>query len=144
VRASVIDDWDLFRAVVKAGFRWTVLDGANRVSPRMYGSFREACAGFSKNLYARFRYNLPLFAFVWAWLVWVTCEPWILLILRAACAGHIPRAAAPYAAVATALGFLRWLVADLRFRVPLATSYSPQSRCSSRLPSPPGPLPGTF
>ena len=50
VRASVIDGWDLFRAVAKAGFRWTVLDGANRVSPRVYGSFREAYAGFSKNL----------------------------------------------------------------------------------------------
>ena len=42
------------------------------------------------------------------------------------------------------LGFLLWLVADLRFQVPLATSYSPQSRGSSRLPSPPSPLPGTF
>jgi chlorobactene glucosyltransferase len=119
VRASVVDDLDLVNVVSKAGFRWTLLDGADRVSTRMYGSFCEAFNGFSKNLYARFRYNLPLFAFVWMWLVWVTWQPPILLILRATGAETIPSAAVPYAAVATGLGFLLWFISDLRFRVPL-------------------------
>lgn len=119
VRASTIDDWDLVRALARAGLRWTVLDGASRVSTRMYGSFREAFDGFSKNLYARFGYNLPIFAFIWAWLLWVTWQPPVLLVLRAAGVEGIPSGAVPYAAVATGLGFLLWFISDLRFRVPL-------------------------
>ena len=119
VKASVIDDCDLVRGVVRAGFRWTLLDGTGRVRSRMYSSFREALDGFSKNLYARFRYNLPLFAFVWAWLVWVTWQPLILLALRAVAPGAVPSDVAFYAAVATGLSFLLWFISDLRFRVPL-------------------------
>ena len=100
------------------------LDGARRRRPRLDPhvrfSFREAFNGFSKNLYARVRCNLPVFAFVWAWLLWVTWQPPVLLILRAAGAEGIPRAVIPYAAVATGLGFLLWLASDVRFRIPLS------------------------
>lgn len=117
VRASAVDDWDLVRALVSNGFRWTLVDGTLRVTTRMYRSFRETVDGFSKNLYARFGYNLPVFAFVWTWLLWITWQPPILLILHAVGVPWIPVAALPYAAAATALGAATWLVTDLRFRV---------------------------
>jgi len=120
VKDSIIDDCDLVRALARAGFRWTLMDGTGRVTSRMYGSFHEATDGFSKNLFARFHYNLPVFAFVWAWLLWVTWEPPILLILWVAAPGAVPTAAASTAAAATGLSFLLWLISDLRFRVRLA------------------------
>lgn len=117
VRGSAVDDWDLVRALVADGFRWTLCDGTLRITTRMYRSFRETVDGFSKNLYARFGYNLPAFAFVWTWLLWVTWQPPILLILHAVGVPWIPVAAVPYAAAAAALGAATWMVSDLRFHV---------------------------
>lgn len=119
VKASVIDDCDLVGAVARADLSWTLLDGTGRVASRMYGSFRDAVNGFSKNLYARFHHNLPVFAFIWTLLLWVTWQPPLLLILRAVAPSAVPGPAVPYAAVATSLSFLTWLVSDLRFRIPL-------------------------
>jgi chlorobactene glucosyltransferase len=119
VRGSAVDDCDLARQVSRAGLRWTLLDGTCRVTCRMYGSLREAVDGFSKNLFARFGYNLPVFAFVWSWLVWVTWQPPILLMLRAARPDLVSREVAAYAAAATGMSFLLWAIADLRFRVRL-------------------------
>ncbi len=119
IRASPIDDCDLVRAVARTGLRWTLLDGTGRVAARMYGSLREAASGFARNLYARFGFNLPLFAFVWAWLVWVTWEPLAVLLLRAIAPRSVSPELAAYAGAAAGLGFLLWLVSDLRFRVRL-------------------------
>ncbi len=119
VRGSAVDDCDLVREVARGGLRWTLLDGTSRVTCRMYGSFREAVLGFSKNLFARFGYNLPVFAFVWSWLVWVTWQPPVLLVLRAVRPDLVSREVATYAAAATGISFLLWAIADLRFRVRL-------------------------
>ncbi|MDD5263742.1 MAG: glycosyltransferase [Candidatus Bipolaricaulis sp.] len=117
VRNSAVDDWDLVRAVVADGLRWTLCDGAARVTTRMYRSFGETVDGFSKNLYARFGYNLPFFTFVWAWLLWITWQPPVLLLLVALGVNWIPVAVVPYAAAAVGLNTLTWLASDLRFRV---------------------------
>jgi len=119
VRASVVDDCDLVRAIVRAGLRWTLLDGTGRVTARMYGSFRQAAAGFAKNLYARFGHNLPLFAFVWTWLLWVTWQPLVVLALWIALPHSVSCQLASYAATAVGLSAALWLVTDLRFRVRL-------------------------
>jgi chlorobactene glucosyltransferase len=119
VKGSVLDDCDLVRAVAKARLGWTLLDGTGRVTTRMYSSFRDATRGFSKNLFARFRYNLLGFAFVWMWLLWVTWQPPILLAVWACAPGRVPDAAALYAGAATATSFLLWLTSDARFRVRL-------------------------
>ncbi len=116
-RASAVDDWDFVRAVAGHGLRWTLCDGAGHVTTRMYSSFRDAADGFSKNLYARFGYNLPIFAFVWSWLLWATWQPPILLLLRAASAASVRDAVVPWAAAATGLSFSLWLISDLRFGV---------------------------
>ena len=116
VRGSAVDDWDLARAVVAEGLRWTLCDGATRITTRMYRSFGETVNGFSKNLYARFGYSLPGFAFVWTWLLWLTWQPPILLVLYALGVSWVPAAAVPYAAAATGLMAATWAVSDLRFR----------------------------
>jgi len=116
VRGSAVDDWDLVRAVVAEGFRWTLCDGASRITTRMYRSFSETADGFSKNLYARFGYSLPGFAFVWTWLLWLAWQPPTLLVLNALGVGRVPAAAVPYAAAATGLMATTWVVSDLRFR----------------------------
>jgi chlorobactene glucosyltransferase len=117
VRASVIEDWDLVRNIVGAGSRWTVFDGAERVSARMYHSFHEALDGFSKNLFARFGHNVPVFLFVWCWTFWVTWEPPAVLVLRALGFSGISDATLAPAAAAAALGLALWVLSDVRFRI---------------------------
>ena len=119
VRGSVVDDVSLAQQVMRAGLPWSLMDGTARISVRMYRTFKEVWDGLSKNLFAVFGCNLPLFCFVWAWLFWVAWEPPVLLILRAACACSIPVETVVPAALATGLGLLLWLISDLRFRIPL-------------------------
>lgn len=119
VRQSVLDDVSLAQQVVRKGLSWTLMDANARISVRMYRSFKEVWDGLSKNLFAIFGYNLPLFCFVWAWLFWVAWEPPLLLVLRAARALPIPAEIVVPAALATSLCLLLWLISNLRFRIPL-------------------------
>lgn len=50
IRASVLDDIDLARALIRSGFRGGVCDGSAIASTRMYSSFREIRAGYGKSL----------------------------------------------------------------------------------------------
>lgn len=118
IRDSVVDDWDLVRSVSAGGARWTLCDGSRVVSARMYASFRGAVNGFSKNLYARFDYNWPFFAFVWAWLLWTTWQPLVVLAVHAA-GGPVSVGVARWAAVAAGLNLLLWAIADVRFGTPV-------------------------
>lgn len=54
VRANVLEDVGLARAVKAAGYRIALADGNGLVTCRMYGSARAVWAGFSKNLFAFF------------------------------------------------------------------------------------------
>jgi len=119
VRGSVVDDVSLAQQVVKAGLPWSLMDGKARISVRMYRTFKEVWDGLSKNLFAIFGCNLPLFCFVWAWLFWVAWEPPLLLVLRATRALSIPAEIVIPAALATSLCLLLWLISNLRFRIPL-------------------------
>jgi chlorobactene glucosyltransferase len=120
VRGSVVDDVSLAQQVVKADLPWSLMDGGARVSVRMYRSFKEVWDGLSKNLFAIFGCNLPLFCFVWAWLFWVAWEPPLLLVLRATGAMLIPAEIVIPAALATGLCISLWLISNLRFRLPLS------------------------
>ena len=119
VRGSVVDDVSLAQQVVKAGLPWSLVDGKARISVRMYRTFKEVWDGLSKNLFAVFGCNLPLFCFIWTWLFWVTWEPPLVLVLRAARALSIPAETVIPAALATGLSLLLWLISNLRFRIPL-------------------------
>ena len=119
VRGSVLDDVSLAQRVVKAGLPWSLLDGTARISVRMYRSSKEVWDGLSKNLFAVFGRNLPLFGFVWTLLFWVAWEPPLVLVLRATRALSIPAEVVLPAALATGLCLLLWLITNLRFRIPL-------------------------
>ncbi|MEV0716772.1 glycosyltransferase family A protein [Asanoa sp. NPDC050611] len=54
VRSSVLEDIALARAVKRAGRRITLADGSRVASCRMYGSWRELVAGYTKSLWASF------------------------------------------------------------------------------------------
>lgn len=119
VRGSVVDDRALVRQIVRHGFSWALADGADQVRVRMYTRFREVYDGLSKNLFAIFGYNLPVFAFVWAWLLWISWEPPLILLLRAAGGGVVSDALMPPAAIATGLLLVLWLINNVRFRLPI-------------------------
>jgi chlorobactene glucosyltransferase len=119
VRGSVVDDVSLAKQVVKAGLPWSLMDGGMQVSVRMYRSFKEVWDGLSKNLFAVFGCNLPLFCFVWLWLFWLAWEPPLVLVLWATQALSIPAEMVIPASLATGLCPLLWLISNLRFRIPL-------------------------
>ncbi|GAA1855782.1 glycosyltransferase [Asanoa iriomotensis] len=54
VRASVLEDIALARAVKRAGRRIALADGSRIASCRMYGSWGELAAGYTKSLWASF------------------------------------------------------------------------------------------
>ena len=119
VRRSIVDDVSLAQETAKAGLSWSLTDGSRSFSVRMYRTFREVWDGLSKNLFAIFGHNLPLFCFVWLWLFLVAWDPPIVLILWATQALPVPGQFVLPAALAIGLGLLLWLVPVLRFRLPL-------------------------
>jgi hypothetical protein len=118
VRQTAIDDIALGRRIKAHGLRWRLLDAGDRVRCRMYHGFREACEGFCKNLFPAFGGNIPLFAFVWLWLLLVFLEPLAILSL---CAIGLPLSPSlcTLAAVAVLLSLLLWGLTHWRFRFPL-------------------------
>ncbi len=118
VRAEVLDDLALARSVQRAGLGWAFLDGSGRVTTRMYRGWRETARGLAKNLFPVFRYNVPLFLFVWTWLLWLAWQPLVVFAL------HVTRNTVPEGIVAPAaatigLSLVTWAVSALRFRLPL-------------------------
>jgi chlorobactene glucosyltransferase len=83
VRANVLEDVGLARAVKAAGYRIALADGNGLVACRMYGSAGEVWAGFSKNLFAFFNRSwLFLSAALAACLIlWVLPPLWALVAL---------------------------------------------------------------
>ncbi len=117
VRAEVVDDLALARNARRAGLRWVFLDGSGRVATRMYRGWRETARGLAKNLFPVFRHNLPLFLFVWTWLLWLAWQPPIVLAL--ASSGRLSPEMIPPAAATIGLSLFTWALAALRFRLPL-------------------------
>jgi chlorobactene glucosyltransferase len=81
VRQNAVDDVALTRALTARGLRWRLLDGHPYIHCRMYRGFRQVYDGFTKNLFALFGYNVPLFLFIWLWLLTVFWEPLAILAL---------------------------------------------------------------
>ncbi|MBN1978398.1 MAG: glycosyltransferase [Anaerolineae bacterium] len=118
VRQAVIDDIALGRRIKAHGLRWRLLDAGGRVRCRMYHGFQEACEGFGKNLFPAFDGNIPLFTFVWLWLLFVFLEPLVVLASCAIGFPILPNLCA-LAAVAVGLSLLLWGLTHWQFRFPL-------------------------
>jgi len=117
VRAEVLDDLALARNVHRAGLRWAFLDGSGRVTTRMYRGWRETARGLAKNLFPVFRYNIPLFLFVWTWLLWLAWQPLFVLALRTT-GNAVPEGIVAPAAATIGLSLFTWAVSAVRFRTP--------------------------
>jgi chlorobactene glucosyltransferase len=59
VKGRVLEDVLLARAVKAAGYRMIFVDALELIHCRMYRSFADVWAGFSKNLFAFYNYSLP-------------------------------------------------------------------------------------
>lgn len=79
VRQHAAEDLALCRRVKRAGLRWRLVDGQQKVRTRMYRNFREAWRGLGKNLYAAFDYRTLLLVLAWLWLVVVAWSPLVVL-----------------------------------------------------------------
>jgi len=122
VRQNSVDDVALTRAVGARGLRWRLLDGHPYVYCRMYHSFREVYDGLSKNLFALFGYSVPLYLFVWLWLLMVFWEPLVVLAL-----GALGRSVTPQNVIlgawAMVLSLLLWGFTYWRFGFPLYLTF---------------------
>lgn len=83
VRNRIVEDKAITGLIVKAGIKWRLFDGTGILGCRMYRSSKEAAEGLIKNLFPFFGYNIPLFLFVWIWLVIVFWQPVVTLIILA-------------------------------------------------------------
>ena len=54
IKAEVLDDMELARTLLRAGFKGTVADGAHLATCHMYNSWAEVKAGYGKSLWAAF------------------------------------------------------------------------------------------
>lgn len=120
IKDQVTEDLALGRRVIRAGLRWRFVDAQAYVTCRMYGGFRAAFDGFTKNLFGAFDYNAPFFLFVGVWLLMVFGEPLMVLAayaLRIPLGGFAPGPAALAVATAAAL----WSLAAWKCRFPLYT-----------------------
>jgi chlorobactene glucosyltransferase len=117
VRQSVVDDAALTRAVGGRGLRWRLLDGHPYIRCRMYHNFRQVYDGLSKNLFALFGYNVPLFLFIWLWLLMVFWEPFSVFALAAL--GRVGPQSVTLAAQAVVLSLILWGFTYWRFGFPL-------------------------
>lgn len=95
VRAAVLEDVGLARAVKRAGGRIALADGGGLVTCRMYNGAREVWAGFSKNLFAFFNQSYLFLAvgLAAAAVFWVGPPLFGLAALPAALAPSTPPAA---------------------------------------------------
>jgi chlorobactene glucosyltransferase len=122
VRDDVLDDVALAKLIVKKGLRFRLLDGTRHLRCRMYGSFGEAWAGFTKNLYAVFGNSVLLTLFVWCWLAVVHLEP--LAVLAADTLGQRLGALRPDAALAAVvLALGAWVACYARLGAPVRAAF---------------------
>jgi len=117
VRQSVVDDVALTRAIGASGLRWRLLDGHPYIRCRMYRNFRQVYDGLSKNLFALFDCNVPLFLFIWLWLWMVFWEPFIVFALAAL--GRAGPQGVIAAAGAVGMSLILWGFTYWRFGFPL-------------------------
>ncbi|OQB47580.1 MAG: GalNAc(5)-diNAcBac-PP-undecaprenol beta-1,3-glucosyltransferase [Firmicutes bacterium ADurb.Bin153] len=115
VKARVDEDKEFARVMKQNGFPVIMADATRMISCKMYGGFKEAVRGFSKNVFSAFNYRvLP---FVLVWLAAVTCivTPVLYLILVDYYANP---ALANQAMILVVLSLAIWFLTYWKTRVP--------------------------
>ena len=112
----IVEDIALAKNIIKAGFRWRVVNITALISCRMYLGGREAFNGFAKNLFATFEFRLVEYLFVYLWLGALFLEP--LFVLAANLLGFAPAASYIELAICIALSALVWCIPYKELRLP--------------------------
>ncbi len=126
VKANIVEDVWLVKAVKRANGRAVVFNGVDAVRCRMYCNFHEAWRGFSKNLFAGLNYNL--FATLGVCLVMAACfvlpYPFAAfsLILQPVSESEFSFAAFGAPLFQIALTVLMRMLIALKYRLPLGYS----------------------
>lgn len=119
VRCCVTEDFALARLIKQCRLRWEFVDLNGRVSCRMYHNIGQVLAGLSKNLFAAFGHNLPLFLFIWFWLAIVFIYPALSLGLYLF-GIQLPDYSPGLALATVALSLTLWLMSGRLSRLPPA------------------------
>ncbi|MBE0480580.1 MAG: glycosyltransferase [Dehalococcoidia bacterium] len=112
IRGHVLDDLQLARNLKSKGMGWRVIDGTDQVECRMYRGLKQAFGGLSKNLFAVFDYNIPVF--VWIWILTVFWAPIIVLLLVPSGVFH-SNPLLFLSATAVVLSLISWALTTFRF-----------------------------
>ncbi len=120
VKDHVCEDMALGRLMKARGFRWRLVDAGAVTGCRMYTGLRDAVNGLSKTIYGALNFRIGVVFLFSLLLGLMFClPPWVLLKSLAV---PLPRALVRQAVTTTALAFLSWAIAGLRFRMPLSTA----------------------
>jgi len=117
VRQQATDDLALGRRIKAHGLCWRLLDGRRHIQCRMYRNFNEIYEGLGKNLFALFEYNVPIFVFIWVWLLIAFWEPIVILALGIS-QPYISGLSMILATGAVATSLLLWGISYHRFGFP--------------------------
>ncbi len=118
IRQNVLDDLELPQKIQKTGYRYRLFDGTENVSCRMYHSFKELHEGLTKNMFASYQYNIPLFIITWIWALFAVWEPIIILLLFKL-PQYPPTLAHGLAVIAIIGTLLLWTLYYHRFKFPM-------------------------
>jgi chlorobactene glucosyltransferase len=80
VRSHIVEDVQLARRVKRVGGRMLLTIGRGSVSCRMYEGVQEIREGFSKNFFAAFGFNTPVFLLVLLFLLLVFVSPFLFFL----------------------------------------------------------------
>lgn len=114
IKGSVLDDIELTRRLVKAGWRWNLIDGSQSIQCRMYADFKHVHEGLAKNLFSVFGQNVALYLFIWIWIFIVFFQPVVLLSLIVTGVLHSDTMNALVIADML-LAFISWVIVAVRF-----------------------------
>lgn len=115
VKARVDEDKEFARVMKQQGFSVTMADATRMISCKMYGGFREAIKGFSKNVFSAFNYRILPFVLIWVAAMACIVTPVLYLIFVGYRANP---ALTSQAMILVALSLLIWLLTYWKTRVP--------------------------
>jgi chlorobactene glucosyltransferase len=117
VKGVMVEDVWLSRRVKEEGFTLRILDGAQSVSCRMYTSFSGIWRGFSKNLFAGFRFSVTAISAVILFNMLTSVLPFV--VLAGIAGGLLPAAQLPVVSAQVCLLLGIRLMLSARFRMSL-------------------------
>ncbi len=118
IRQNVLDDLQLPQRIMMAGLRYRIFDGTNNVACRMYHNLKEIHQGLTKNMFAAYDYNVPLFCLTWLWIIFAMWEPIIVLWIYKV-PEYPPSLSLGLSAISIIGTLLIWCMYYQRFKFPL-------------------------